>query len=69
MKKINIHYWYSDLSELTGIKHKASFDYSKEKRNELIDHFLDHSCEVMIRKFDHSLIIFIDNAGGRFRQR
>lgn len=69
MKKIIVAYWYFDLYDSTGIKHNSSFDYSEEKRNELINLFLDCGHEIMIRKVPKILVIWVDNAGGRFRQR
>lgn len=69
MYKLKIKYWYRDLSNITGINDEACFDYSKGKRNKLIDLFLHYGCEIMIRKFDECMYLFIDNAGGRFRQR
>lgn len=70
IKKIYVYYWYGDLSELTGIKHGAEFEFSNRKKNQIIDHILfECSCEVMIKKCDHSILIYVDSAGGRFTQR
>lgn len=70
MKKvIRVKYWYHDFSELTGIKEEIPFVYSKDKLYKLIDLFLYYGFEIMIRKFDECIYLFIDNSGGRFSQR
>ena len=68
-EKITTFYWYGDHSSELFIPHNYSYPYSKELRDGLVDKILEKGYEVMLRKVKDCLIIYIDNAGGRFRQR
>ncbi len=67
MKKIIVAYWTGSEIKAVGIKHKQLYEYSVEKRNEIVDLVLAKGLEVMMYKFSDSLCIWIDD--GRFRQR
>ena len=68
MKEIIVVYWHGVMIESIGIEHNSSFEYSKEKRNEIVDLVIENKCQVMIyAPHDHQLVIWIDN--GRFKQR
>ncbi len=69
MKTIIVSYWYSDLSKETGMKRNSEFPYSKAKRDEIINSILDKKLQIMTYEQNDSLIIWVDNEGGRFRQR
>lgn len=67
MRKITVVYWMGVAIQSMGIEHNTQFDYSEEKRNEIIDLALENRLQVMLYNSDDVLIIWIDN--GRFRQR
>jgi len=67
MKQIQVEYWMGSMFESIGIQPHTKFDYSLEKRNEIISKVLDNNLQVMLFQSDDNLIIFIDN--GKFRQR
>ena len=66
MKTIQIVYWHSTNLGL-DYKHLQTFEYSVNKRNEIINTILNNNLSVMLRPFDDNLMIAIDN--GRFSQR
>ena len=68
-KKICVFYWTPHLQDEIGIKHNTVIDYSKEKRDEIIEKVLDNNYQVMLSKphKEDILVIQIDNR--RFRQR
>ena len=55
------------MIESIGIKHNQIFQYSEEKRNEIINLVLDNNLQLMTYKQNDDLIVWIDNR--RFRQR
>jgi hypothetical protein len=77
MKKIVVAYWYKYFYDIpgdlitfsceTGIEHNTKYEYSKEKRNEIIDLVLDKGLNVMCQRIGENLVIWIDNE--RFTQR
>ena len=69
MKKITVAYWYSILDDVTGIKANQQYEYSVEKRNEIIDLVLNKGLNIMLYQVDdkETLIIWIDNK--KFQQR
>jgi hypothetical protein len=69
MKTITVAYWYSHFEDITGIKHNQQYEYSIEKRNEIIDLVLDKGLNVMVYHVPNTktLIIAIDNK--KFQQR
>ena len=68
MKKIIVAYWFSDWEKKLGIKHLQEFEYTKRKRNWIIDKVLDVGLKVMILTgTDDSLHIWVDDK--RFGQR
>ena len=66
MKRISIAYWHSKVGNLP-YEHLQEFEYSEEKRNEIINTVLAQNLSIMLRPMPDSLIIWIDN--GRFGQR
>jgi len=66
MKRITVAYWHSKVA-LPGIDGN-DFEYSDEKRNQIIDVCLENDYNVMLQKIKDKkiLIIWIDQ--GRFRQ-
>ena len=66
MKKIIVAYWHDRIKELP-YEHNSEFEYSLEKRNEIIDDLLSKNVSVMLRPSETQLIIWIDK--GRFGQR
>ena len=69
IRTINVYYWSGGQPAGSEIPHNVLYPYSKEKRNEVIDYFLDRGFEVMIRKNKEFQIILVDVPGGKFRQR
>ena len=67
MEKIVVAYWMGQKVESIGYDHNEMFDYSIEKRNEIIDQVLNNGYQVMLYQVGESLCIWVDN--GRFRQR
>lgn len=67
MKKILVVYWTRTIEEYVGIKHNSRYEYTREKRNEIIDLILDKGFNVMLYQQPENLIIWIDNK--RFTQR
>jgi len=67
MKQIIVAYWMGVMIESIGIKHNQIFQYSEEKRNEIINLVLDNNLQLMTYKQNDDLIVWIDNR--RFRQR
>jgi len=67
MIEIYVAYWMGTMIESLNIPHKASFEYSEEKRNEIINLALEKNLQVMLYQISTTLIIMIDN--GRFKQR
>ncbi len=67
MKYIIVAYWMGTAIKTVGIDHNQNFDYSIEKRNEIVDLILSKGLQVMMYKVKDSLCIWVDN--GRFRQR
>jgi hypothetical protein len=69
MEKITVAYWYGRLENITGIKHNQQYEYSIEKRNEIIDLVLDKGLNIMLHQVDNrkNLVIWIDNK--KFQQR
>lgn len=72
MKKIVVAYWHRhDL--IPYFKHNCVFDYSIEKRNEIVQIIMDSGYSAMLRpnmKMEEekdTLLIYIDD--GRFGQR
>jgi hypothetical protein len=67
--RIIVAYWVPSkyMEEQIGIDHESVYDYSKKKRDEIIDLALEKDMQVMMIKRHEVLIIYIDN--GRFRQR
>jgi hypothetical protein len=66
MKTITVAYWSKFFYDITGIEHNTVYEYSKEKRNEIIDLVLDKGLNIMIQQLDTTLVMWIDNK--RFRQ-
>ena len=66
MKTIVVAYWHGKFSEL-NYEHNSEFDYSVEKRNEIIDDLISKGFSVMLKPGKDRLIIWIDN--GRFGQK
>lgn len=68
MKKIIVAYWHNTLKDL-DYQHNQEFDYSVEKRNEIIDDILSKNYSVMLRplKTQNTLVIWISEY--RFGQR
>lgn len=72
MKKIEVAAWRGynkgDKIQGIGIKHLTKFNYSKEKRNEIIDKILDAGLNLKIQqsKILNGIIIWIDDK--RFTQ-
>jgi len=66
MKKIIILYWV-ELNTIEGLIHKSEYEYSKEKRNEIIDQVFASGNAVMIKQSGENVIIYIDKY--RFGQR
>jgi len=68
MKKIIVAYWHGTMFKAVGIEHLQEYDYSDEKRDEIIDLALGNNLHIMMHKSKYNeLYIWIDN--GRFRQR
>lgn len=71
MKKIYVAYWFSHFVDEMGYKHNDEFDYSEEKRNEIINKALEKGISVMLRPVNNErgegIIIWLDK--GRFGQR
>ena len=67
MKKIIVAYWYSDWEHKLGIKHKQEFEYTKRKRNWIIDKVMNAGLNVMLYQYDDVLGIWVDDK--RFGQR
>jgi hypothetical protein len=69
MKTITVAYWYGRLEDITGIMHNQHYEYSNEKRNEIIDLVLGAGLNIMLYQvpYTKTLIIWIDD--NRFRQR
>ena len=67
MKKIVVFYWAYAMCECVGIEHNTVFDYSDEKRNEIIDLVLKNKLNIMMYESDGYLAMWIDN--NKFRQR
>lgn len=65
MKIIQVSYWQVKPANL-DIPQGATFPYSKEKRNELIDAITEAGYNVMLIKHVGRLVIFIDK--GRFKK-
>ena len=65
--QIQVAYWH--LQKLNGLpyEHLMCYDYSVEKRNEIIDTVLKAGYSIMLRQNKDVLIIWIDN--GRFGQK
>jgi len=66
MKKIIIGYWHLSKYKTLDYEQNQEFEFSKEKRNEIIDNVLEAGFNVMIRNGVEHCIIYIDN--GRFDQ-
>ena len=66
MKTITVAYWSKFFYDITGIEHNTRYEYSIEKRNEIIDLVLDKGLNIMIQQLDTTLVMWIDNK--RFRQ-
>jgi hypothetical protein len=62
MKKIIVSYW-------SGIKPNQEYEYSIEKRIEIVNSFLDKGLNIMLYQIDDrkTLVIWIDNK--KFQQR
>ncbi len=69
MNIITVAYWYGRLDYITGIMHNQQYEYSIEKRNEIIDLVLGAGLNIMLYQvpYTKTLIIWIDD--NRFRQR
>ncbi len=67
METIVVAYWYGRMEKTVGIKHNEKFDYSDEKRNEIIDLILEKGLNIMLFQQKDTLIIWIDNK--KFQQR
>lgn len=69
MKTIQVIYW-KQSNLIDSLIHNSFFDYSIEKRNEIIQTVIDHNLSLMIRPNmgldGHTLVIYIDK--GRFVQ-
>jgi hypothetical protein len=70
MKKIVVAYWHRhDL--IPYFKHNCVFDYSIEKRNEIVQIIMDSGYSAMLRpkmgEDKDTLLVYIDD--GRFGQR
>lgn len=74
MKKIKVKYWYSDLTEITGIR-EGEYKYTKEildkiqiRMYNLMDNWKGKGrLGFMFEKVENTLYIWIDD--GRFKQR
>jgi hypothetical protein len=67
MKTIIVAYWYGILDNITGIKQNEQYEYSVEKRNEIIDLVIEKGLNVMLYQIPSILIIYIDDK--KFQQR
>ncbi len=67
MKTITVAYWMGTMIKSMGIEHDTQFNYSKRKRDEIIDLALKNKLQVMLYQNGDYLLIWIDT--GRFRQR
>jgi len=68
MKKIVVAYWFSDWESKLGIKHNQEFEYTKRKRNWIIDKVMNAGLNVMLYQYgDDTLGIWVDNK--KFGQR
>lgn len=69
MKKIVVAYW-KEAGLIPYFDNNYEFDYSIEKRNEIIQIIVEHGCSLMIRPniglTKDTLLIYIDK--GRFGQ-
>lgn len=61
MKRITVAYWHLHEYKEIGIPHVTEYDYSTEKRTELINHILDKGFNVMTQQTKENIIIWIDN--------
>ena len=70
MKTITVHHWCSPITELrnTWGEHKATHDYTEERRKEITELLFNKGYNVMLYKVrEDDLIIFVDTM--RFQQR
>jgi len=69
METITVAYWYGRLHDITGIEHNQQYEYSVEKRSEIVDLVLGKGLNLMLYQVNKgkNLIIAIDNK--RFQQR
>lgn len=65
--KIVIWFWANDKFEDLPYTHKQEFEYSEEKRNEIINTLLSNNYKVMLESGIEILYIFVDTK--RFTQR
>lgn len=57
-KKIIVSYWHSPIKGVP-YKHNEEFEYSNEKREEIISKVLALKCAVMLRDYGCELIIWV----------
>lgn len=69
MNTITVAYWYGRLDYITGIMHDQQYEYSIEKRNEIIDLVLGAGLNIMLHQVPctQTLVMWIDDK--RFQQR
>lgn len=63
--RINIQFWNEIIPELKYRQYQK-FEYSKRKRNQIIDNVLSHGYSIMLRQYTEQLTIYISK--GRFSQ-
>ena len=61
MKKIMVAYWHSNWKHVLGFEHKQEFEYTKRKRNWIVDKVLNAGLKVMLYPIDDTLVIWIDD--------
>lgn len=66
MKTITVAFWFSSIKEVP-YDHHESFEYSVEKREEIIDTLLGLGVNMLLRKSDDTLFIYMSR--GSFGQR
>lgn len=66
LKKIIVGYWHSFIPE-AGFKHQEEFEYSTDKRNEIIDTLLAKGLSILLRPQAGFITIWISKTG--FGQR
>lgn len=67
MKEIMIFYFYGTKFPKLKYQHKQTFQFSRRKRNQIIDKVMDAGYNILLQQSGECLVIMIDYK--RFQQR